>query len=115
MVKVNIIAVGKVKEKYFLEGILEYSKRLSKYCEFNIIEVAEENYTKTDSSIINVIKEKEGQTPAPHLKGQVFVMAIEGKKLSSEKLAKTIKDLTDNGVGVITFVIGRLLFHFYKY
>ena len=106
MVKVNIIAVGKVKEKYFLEGILEYSKRLSKYCEFNIIEVAEENYTKTDSSIINVIKEKEGERIAPHLKGQVFVMAIEGKKLSSEKLAKTIKDLTDNGVGVITFVIG---------
>ena len=41
MIKINLVAVGKVKEKYFLDGINEYSKRLSRFCEFNIIEVAE--------------------------------------------------------------------------
>ncbi len=106
MVKVNLVAVGKVKENYFLGGIKEYSKRLTKYCDFNIIEVTEENYLKVDEAKINLIKEKECQRILPHLKGYVFVSAIEGKKFSSQKFAKTIKDLADNGTGVITFVIG---------
>ena len=55
MIKVNVIAVGKVKEKYFADGITEYAKRLSKYCEFNIIETAEENYLKVDESKIKLI------------------------------------------------------------
>ena len=94
MIKVNIVAVGKVKEKYFLEGILEYKKRLSKYCEINIVEIAEENFTKTDSAIIESIKEREGEKILPHLKGYVFAMAIEGDKLSSERLASKIKSLS---------------------
>ena len=106
MIKVNIVAVGKVKEKYFLEGILEYKKRLSKYCEINIVEIAEENFTKTDCAIIESIKEREGEKILPHLKGYVFAMAIEGDKLSSERLASKIKSLSDSGEGVITFVIG---------
>jgi 23S rRNA (pseudouridine1915-N3)-methyltransferase len=106
MVKVNVVAVGKVKEKYFLDGISEYAKRLSKYCEFSIIEVAEENYTKVDDTLINTIKEKECEKIFPHLKGKVFAMAIEGRKTSSEKFAKTIKTLIDGGTGIITFVIG---------
>ena len=106
MIKVNVVAVGKVKENYFAEGIKEYAKRLSKYCEFNIIEIAEENYLKVDESKIKLIKDKESERILPHLKGHVFAMAIEGKKLSSENLAKTIKTLTDNGEGVLTFVIG---------
>ena len=101
-----MVAVGKVKEKYFLDGINEYAKRLSKYCEFSIIEVAEENYTKVDDTLINTIKEKECEKILPHLKGKVFAMAIEGKKTSSEKFAKAIKTLIDGGTGVITFVIG---------
>lgn len=106
MVKVNVVAVGKVKEKYFADGILEYSKRLSRYCEFKIIEIAEENYQKADGALINVIKDKEGERIIPHLKGYVYAMAIEGKKTSSEKLALSIKNLCDKGNGVITFVIG---------
>lgn len=106
MIKVNVVAVGKVKENYFAEGIKEYAKRLSKYCEFNIIEIAEENYLKVDESKIKLIKDRECERILPHLKGHVFAMAIEGKKLSSENLAKTIKALTDNGEGVLTFVIG---------
>ena len=106
MIKVNVVAVGKVKEKYFADGINEYSKRLSKYCEFNIVEIAEENFLKVDEGKIKIIKEKESERILPHLKGYVFAMAIEGKKFSSENFAKTIKNLTDNGEGVLTFVIG---------
>ncbi|MBQ8196708.1 MAG: 23S rRNA (pseudouridine(1915)-N(3))-methyltransferase RlmH [Clostridia bacterium] len=106
MVKINVVAVGKVKEKYFLDGINEYAKRLGKYCEFTITEIAEENYQKVDDALINQIKEKEGARILPHLKGYVFAMAIEGKNFSSNDLAVKLKNLTDNGSGVITFVIG---------
>ena len=46
MIKIRIVAVGKVKEKYFSEAIAEYAKRLSRYCEFSVAEVKEENYDK---------------------------------------------------------------------
>ena len=106
MIKVNVVAVGKVKEKYFAEGINEYKKRMAKYCDFSIVELSEENYTKVDGALIDAIKKTEGERIIPHLKGKCFAMAIEGKKLSSEGLAKTIKSLSDGGQGVITFVIG---------
>lgn len=106
MIKVNVVAVGKVKERYFAEGISEYAKRLGKYCDFNVLEIAEENYTKVDESKIKQIKEKEGEKILPHLKGYVFALAIEGKKLSSESLARILKNISDKGEGVFTFVIG---------
>lgn len=106
MIKINVVAVGKVKEKYFSEGIEEYKKRLGKFCEFNIIEIAEENYNKVDDALILQIKEKEGDKILSSLKGYVFAMAIEGKKFSSEKFSAKLKSLTDIGQGVITFVIG---------
>ena len=106
MVKVNVVAVGKVKEKYFLEAISEYAKRLSRFCDFNIIEVAEENYSKVDDATIQKIKEKEQERIIPHLKGYVFATAIEGKKYSSTQFAKKIDKICQVGQGVITFVIG---------
>ena len=106
MVKVNIVAVGKVKEKYFSDGIAEYKKRISKYADFNIVEVSEENFSKVDDTLIEVIKEREAERILPHLKGTIFVLAIEGKKYSSQNFAKEIKKLIDCGEGVITFVIG---------
>ena len=106
MVKVKIVAVGKVKEKYFLDGINEYAKRLKRFCEFSIVEVAEENYDKAQGKMLDVIKEKEAERILPNLNGFVFAMAIEGEKFSSENFAKKIKNLTDDGVGEITFVIG---------
>lgn len=106
MVKVNIVAVGKVKEKYFLDGINEYKKRMSKYADFNIIEVAEENFSKVDEGLIYTIKEREAERILPHVKGAIFALAIEGRKYSSQAFAKEIKRLIDGGEGVITFVIG---------
>lgn len=105
MLKVNLIAVGKVKEKYFLDGIAEYKKRLSKYCDFNIIEIGEENFNKVDDGVIEQIKTREGEKILSQLKGKVYAMAIEGEKTSSEKFAKTLKSLSDKGE-TITFVIG---------
>ena len=58
MIKINLVAVGKVKEKYFADGINEYKKRLSKFCEFNIVEIAEENFNKVDDALVKQIKEK---------------------------------------------------------
>lgn len=106
MIKINVVAVGKIKEKYFTEALLEYSKRLSRYCEFNIIEIPEENYSKVDDTLIEKIKAKEEESILPHLKGYVLATAIEGKKHSSVAFADKIKRLTDLGQGIITFVIG---------
>ncbi len=106
MIKINVVAVGKVKEKYFADGILEYAKRLSRFVDFNIIEVQEENYTKTDDGIIKTILEKEAERIKPHLKGKVIALAIEGKKYSSKSFSEMIKKSVDGGQGVITFVIG---------
>ncbi len=108
MIKINIIAVGKVKEKYFLDGIKEYSKRLSGVCEFKIYEIEEENYKKVSESLAQDIKNKEGKKilSCPDFKGYIFAMAIEGKKFSSVSFANEIKKLIDSGNGTITFVIG---------
>lgn len=105
MIKVNVVAVGKVKEKYFSDGIAEYAKRLSRFCEFKIIEVEEENFKKAESGDVSVIKEREGERILPHLKGRVFAMAIEGKRRSSEEFARLIQTAADS-VGVMTFVVG---------
>ncbi len=105
MLKVNLIAVGKVKEKYFSDGISEYAKRLSRFCDFNLIEVKEENYTAPSDAEIKLIKKKEAERILPKLKGKVVCLAIEGKITSSEDLAKLI-DTSSNKFSEITFVIG---------
>ena len=102
MFKVNIIAVGKVKEKYFEQGIAEYSKRMSRFCEFNIIECKEQSLEDIPES---VALERESEEIIKKLRGFIAVMAIEGEKLSSEKLSKLLISAKDS-VGEITFVIG---------
>ena len=104
MLKVNLVCVGKVKEKYFADGIAEYAKRLKRFCDFNITEVSEQ--TAKESSGISAVIDAEGKTVAAKLRGAVYVAAVEGERFSSEKLAKEIKNCADNGQGVITFVIG---------
>ena len=106
MLKINLVAVGKVKEKYFVDGIAEYVKRLSKFCTFNLIEVVEENYTKVDEAISQIIMEKEAQRILKHLKGYVVAFAIEGKKYSSQSFANLFDNLSTQGNSEITFVIG---------
>ena len=106
MVKINIVAVGKVKEKYFQQGIDEYCKRLSRYAKVTITEVKEKNLTnEPNSAEIQEILKREGEEIKKELKGHVVAMAIEGKKLSSEGLASFIEK-AKNLRGEITFIIG---------
>lgn len=106
MIKIRLICVGKVKEKYFTEAIAEYSKRLSAYVDFSIVELKEENYKNPNPSEIKKIMAIEGERIEKAMKGYCFVLAIEGKKFSSEELAKKIKSLTDRGEGELSFIIG---------
>ena len=103
MIKINLVCVGKVKEKYFADGIAEYTKRLKRFCDFNVFEAEEENLKDGNNS---VVCEKEGKNLIPYLKGKVYCFAIEGEKFSSEKFAREIRSCADSGQGVVTFVIG---------
>lgn len=105
MKKINIVCVGNIKEKYLVDAIGEYAKRINKYYGLNIIEVAEEKPpAKLTDSDIKMIIEREATRIVPRLKGYVIALTIDGKKMDSVKFASTIDNLTD--MGEITFVIG---------
>ncbi len=107
MLKVRIACVGKIKEKYFAQAVEEYAKRMTRFAEVSIKEVKEENFNSEPSpSEIEKILILEGERLKKELKGYVFCLAIEGEKLSSDGLAKTIRALKDKGEGEMTFVIG---------
>ena len=94
MIKINIVAVGKVKEKYFQEGVNEYLKRLNRFCRVNVIEIKERNIVENPnpSEILEILK-REGEDIKKELKGHVVVMAIEGKKHSSISFANFINKI----------------------
>ena len=107
--QIDIIAPGRVKEQYLRDAIEEYSKRLSRYCRLNIIEVADEKTPEhATDGVERQIKAKEGERIAKHLRDGAFViaLAIDGKQLSSEELAAKIDNLGLRGVSHIQFVIG---------
>ncbi|MBP5773634.1 MAG: 23S rRNA (pseudouridine(1915)-N(3))-methyltransferase RlmH [Eubacterium sp.] len=110
--KITIVSVGKMKEKYFVDAIDEYTKRLSKYCKLNFIEVKDEKTKENASSVEeDIIKETEGKRILDKISdsSKVIALAIEGKKFSSEELAKEIETLRVSGVSDLTFVIGGSL------
>ncbi len=100
--KVNIVAVGKIKEKFFTNAISEYAKRLSKFCDFNIIEVDE----SSNITNIELKKEKEGELLLSKAKGYIIALDGGGKLLSSEDLAELLKTNMTNGESEFSFVIG---------
>ena len=109
---ISIISVGKLKEKYLKLGIEEFSKRLSKYCKLDLIELEDEkcpeNLSEKD---MEIVKNKEGQRILSKIKNNSYViaLAIDGKNLSSEELADTISKLAVRGNSHITFIIGGSL------
>ena len=109
--KISIVCVGKVKEKYFVDAIKEYCKRLSRYAEMNIIEVNDEKCPESLSvAEENQVKLAEGERILNKIKdGYVIALAIEGKMLKSEELAELIEDKMVMGVSHIYFVIGGSL------
>lgn len=108
---INIISVGKIKEKYFTAAIDEYAKRLSRFVRLNITEVPDEKIPDNASEKeMEMIKEKEGAKILAKLSANSFVvtLCIEGKELSSEELAKKVADISMQ-TSNITFIIGGSL------
>ena len=94
MLKVNIICIGKIKEKYFTDAIAEYSKRLGAFCKFQIIELAEERIKSNapNQAQIDEVLLAEGKRILQKISPSDYVaaMCIEGKLISSEELSKTL-------------------------
>lgn len=110
--KITVLTVGKIKEKYFNDGITEYSKRLSRYCKLEIVEVADEKTPDHASETEELqIKEKEGDRLLKYIKEDAYViaLAIEGKQLDSVELSQKIEKLGVNGTSHIIFIIGGSL------
>lgn len=109
---IKIIGVGKLKEKYFKAGIAEYSKRLGRYCKFEIVEVSDEKAPESLSQAeMDEVMAKEGERILSKIKDReyVFALAINGKERSSEEFAQTLNQLATYGHSDITFVIGGSL------
>ena len=107
--KITILTVGKIKEKYLKDAINEYSKRLSKYCKLEIIEVADEKTPDNASEVVEEgIRNKEGERLLKYIKDDAFVITLEinGKLLTSEELSDKINKLGIGGTSHIIFVIG---------
>ncbi len=110
--KISVICVGKIKEKFYVDAIAEYAKRLSRYCSLEIIEVADEKTPDAASEAMeNQIKAKEGQRILEKIKPDALVCTLEigGKKFSSTGLSQWMEKQTVQGVSHMIFIIGGSL------
>nr|WP_294489852.1 23S rRNA (pseudouridine(1915)-N(3))-methyltransferase RlmH [uncultured Anaerosporobacter sp.] len=110
--KITVLCVGKIKEKYFTLGIDEYAKRLSRYCKLEIIEVPDEKTPDNASENEELqIKAKEGDKLLRYIKDNAYViaLAIDGKMLTSEELSEKMEQLGINGDSNVVFIIGGSL------
>ncbi len=109
---IKILCVGKIKEKFYRDAISEYSKRLSKYCSLEIIEVNDEKTSENSTeNEINIIKDKEGERILKHIKDKDYAiaLAIQGKQQDSVAFSKYIENLGITGNSSICFIIGGSL------
>ena len=109
MIRVNVICVGKLKEKYLKDAVAEYSKRLGAFCKFSVTELDEEKTNNDPNEAgIHAILDAEGKRILSRIDKSdlVVAMCIEGRQLASEKLASYISDAAVSGVSTIDFVIG---------
>lgn len=107
--KITMITVGKIKEKYLKDAIAEYSKRLSKYCRLEIVEVADERTPDAASETVETqIRDREGERILKYIRDDMYVITLEiaGKMLTSEELAQKIENLGIQGKSHVAFVIG---------
>ena len=112
MLNINIICIGKIKEKYLQEAIEEYSKRLKKYCTLKIVELQDEKLPdKIYESTIKITKEKECKKIIDNIKKDSYIIALDlkGKQLTSEEFSQKIENITANLSSNISFIIGGTL------
>ena len=110
--KIKIVTVGKLKEKYLKDGIAEYSKRISRFATVEMVELADEKTPDRASDSENEkILDLEGNRILSKIGDREFVvvLAIEGKTLSSEEFSKQLEQASINGFSTLTFVIGGSL------
>ena len=100
---IKILCVGKIKEKFFTEGICEYQKRIEAYTKFSIVEVKEVNTLDINKNIT-----EEGRNLLSKISEDEFVITLEikGKMIDSVELARLIEEKMTYGFSKITFVIG---------
>lgn len=107
--KITILCVGQIKEKYYRDAILEYVKRLHRYCKLNIVEVADEKTVEHASEAqLNLIREKEGDRLLKHIgeKDYCITLEIQGQTLDSVELSHKIEKAAIQGMSHLIFVIG---------
>ncbi|MCR4658154.1 MAG: 23S rRNA (pseudouridine(1915)-N(3))-methyltransferase RlmH [Lachnospiraceae bacterium] len=112
MLKVDIICVGKLKEKYLRDAQSEYEKRLSKYCRLSILEVADEKTVEgAGEAQLQRIKETEAERLLKHVRDDAFLITleIEGEQKSSEELSDYLYRLGIKGISHVQFIIGGSL------
>lgn len=112
MLNIDVVCIGKLKEDYLKSAVSEYSKRLSKYCNLNIIELPDEKLpNRLNDSIIHDIKSKESNKIIEHIRkdSYVFCLDLSGKQVSSEDFSKKLDDIALNFNSSITFIIGGTL------
>ena len=110
--KIKVVTVGKLKEKYLKDGIAEYSKRISRFAKLEMIELADEKTPdKASESENQKILEIEGQRILSKVGDRdfVIVLAIEGKTFSSEEFSKKLEEASIKGFSTLTFIIGGSL------
>ena len=110
--KITLVTVGKIKEKYLEAAIAEYSKRLGRYCRLEIVQVADEKTPDKASELQEAqIRDKEGERILAHIKEDAYViaLAIDGKQRSSEEMAAWMEDLGVRGESHLQFIIGGSL------
>ena len=109
--KITVLCVGKIKEKFYSDAICEYAKRLKRFADFTIIEVPDERIPENASAKEELtVKEREGEKLISKIPSQSFVigLCIEGNLMSSTELAKTMSDAYLSSSN-ITFIIGGSL------
>lgn len=110
--KITLVTVGKIKERFYEEAVAEYRKRLGRYCKPEIIQVADEKTPDgAGQAVENQIKEKEGDRILAQIRDGAYVIAldIKGRMLDSEELAEKLGQLGVDGVSQIVFIIGGSL------
>lgn len=110
--RISLICVGKLKEKYLSAGVEEYAKRLGSYCTLEIIELPDEKTPdKAGEALAEIIKKREGERILKVVKEDSYciALAIEGKQLTSVELAEKLDTLGVNGTSHISFIIGGSL------
>ncbi|MBQ9688509.1 23S rRNA (pseudouridine(1915)-N(3))-methyltransferase RlmH [bacterium] len=104
--KIKIIALGKIKEKFLKDGIDEFLKRLTPYASVEVVELSPIEIK--DKNLTDRVLAQEGEKILANIKQESFVVTLEikGKQLSSEEFAQRIDEITNSGCSELVFVIG---------